>query len=54
VRLELIQQLKKRAIANSAAVQEGKLPDLRPLETAGEIELNYIAGSALESSDLSI
>jgi len=54
VRLELIQQLKKRAIANSAAVLEGKLPDLRPLETAGEIELNYIAGSALESSDLSI
>jgi hypothetical protein len=49
VRLELIQQLKKRAIANSAAVREGKLPDLRPLETAEEIELNYIAGSALES-----
>ncbi|MEG4584543.1 glycosyltransferase family 2 protein [Microcoleus sp. MOSTC5] len=54
VRLELIQQLKKRAIANSAAVRSGKLPDLRPLETAGEIELNYIAGSALESSDVSI
>ncbi|MEG3881896.1 glycosyltransferase family 2 protein [Microcoleus sp. herbarium7] len=54
VRLELIQQLKKRAIANSAAVRSSKLPDLRPLETAGEIELNYIAGSALESSDVSI
>ncbi|MEG4442097.1 glycosyltransferase family 2 protein [Microcoleus sp. AT9_B5] len=49
VRLELIQQLKTRAIANSAAVRSGKLPDLRPLETAGSIELNYITGSALES-----
>jgi Glycosyl transferase family 2 len=48
VRLQLIQQLKKRAIANSAAVREGKLPDLRPLKTAGAIELNYITGSALE------
>jgi len=48
VRLELIQQLKKRAIANSAAVREGKLPDLRPLKTAGAIELNYITGSPLE------
>ncbi|MEG4225462.1 glycosyltransferase family 2 protein [Microcoleus sp. N9_B2] len=49
VRLELIQQLKKRAIANSAAVRSGKLPDLRPLKTAGSIELHYITGSALES-----
>lgn len=48
VRLELIQQLKKRAIANSAAVREGKLPDLHPLKTAGAIELNYITGSPLE------
>jgi hypothetical protein len=48
VRLELIQQLKTRAIANTAAVRSGKLPDLRPLKTAGAIELNYIIGSALE------
>ena len=47
VRLELIQQLRKRAIANTSAVREGKLPDLRPLKTAGAIELNYITGSAL-------
>ena len=48
VRLELIQQLKKRAIANSVAVRSGKLPDLHPLKTAGAIELNYITGSPLE------
>ncbi|MBE9092791.1 glycosyltransferase family 2 protein [Tychonema sp. LEGE 07203] len=47
VRLELIQQLKSRAIANTAAVREGKLPDLRPLKTAEAIELNYITGSSL-------
>ncbi|MGB3265259.1 MAG: glycosyltransferase family 2 protein [Microcoleus sp.] len=47
VRLELIQQLKSRAIANTAAVREGKLPDLRPLKTAQAIELNYITGSSL-------
>ncbi|MBE9186922.1 glycosyltransferase family 2 protein [Microcoleus sp. LEGE 07076] len=47
VRLELIQQLKSRAIANTAAVREGKLPDLRPLKTAEAIELNYITGASL-------
>ncbi|WP_373538150.1 glycosyltransferase family 2 protein [Microcoleus sp.] len=47
VRLELIQQLKSRAIANTAAVREGKLPDLRPFKTAQAIELNYITGASL-------
>lgn len=47
VRLELIQQLKKKAIANTAQVRSGKLPDLRPLNTAQAIELNHITGFPL-------
>ena len=47
VRLELIQQLKKKAIANTAQVRSGKLPDLHPLKTAEAIELNHITGFPL-------
>ncbi|MEG3843915.1 glycosyltransferase family 2 protein [Microcoleus sp. herbarium14] len=47
VRLELIQQLKKKAIANTAQVRSGKSPDLHPLKTAEAIELNHITGFPL-------
>lgn len=49
-RQALIQQCKARAIANQAAIQAGRLPDLTPLAQAGPLPLRHLAGPHLSQT----